>query len=55
LAWWLSALEGEPTCNPAEVASFHWHTPAELAALPELLESNHHFLAAITRGDIVLD
>jgi 8-oxo-dGTP pyrophosphatase MutT (NUDIX family) len=55
LAWWLGELLGEPACNPAEVASFHWHAPHELAALPELLESNHHFLAALARGEIVLD
>jgi 8-oxo-dGTP pyrophosphatase MutT (NUDIX family) len=54
LAWWLSEFDGEPTCNPAEVASFHWHTAEELAGLPQLLESNHHFLAAIARGEIVL-
>ena len=55
LAWWLAELEGQPTCNPAEVASFHWFTPAELGALPDLLQSNHHFLAAIERGEITLD
>jgi 8-oxo-dGTP pyrophosphatase MutT (NUDIX family) len=55
LAWWLSEFEGEPTCNPAEVASFHWLASDDLAAQPELLESNHHFLAALGRGEIVLD
>ena len=55
LAWWLGELEGDPTCNPAEVASIDWFTPAELAALPQLLDSNHHFLAAIERGEIALE
>ena len=55
LAWWLSEFEGQPTCNPAEVASLHWHTADELAALPKLLESNHHFLAAVRSGEIVLE
>ena len=56
LSWWLARLitpyELQP--NPAEVASVHWLTPAELAAVPRLLESNRHFLAALASGEIEL-
>jgi len=55
LAWWLADLpaDAEPTPNPAEVESVHWHTPDELARLPELLESNRRFLDALASGKIV--
>lgn len=54
LAWWLARLApgSLPRAAPAEVESFHWHTLAEMAALPELLESNRQFLAAVERGEI---
>ena len=56
LTWWL--VEAEPVCeycpNPAEVESIHWLTPAEMIDLPELLESNRHFLRALANGEIVL-
>ncbi len=57
LAWWLGeiASDAQLSANPAEVESFHWHTPAEIAALEGLLESNRHFLAAMAAGQIVLD
>lgn len=52
LSWWLAELPPgvEPMPTPAEVESVHWLTAAEMAALPELLESNHHFLAAWRAG-----
>jgi hypothetical protein len=37
------------------VESIHWHTPAEMADLPELLESNRRFLEALARGEFGLD
>ena len=40
--------------NPAEVAEIAWKTAVEMAALPDLLESNHHFLNAYAAGQIVL-
>ncbi|MFT7641606.1 MAG: hypothetical protein ACI9G1_003357, partial [Pirellulaceae bacterium] len=30
--------------NPDEVESVHWLTPAEMLALPDLLESNREFI-----------
>jgi 8-oxo-dGTP pyrophosphatase MutT (NUDIX family) len=57
LSWWL--VEAEPTCeylpNPVEVESVHWLTVEEMAGLPQLLESNRHFLRALAGGEIVLD
>jgi 8-oxo-dGTP pyrophosphatase MutT (NUDIX family) len=57
LAWWLARLApgSSPRAAPAEVESFHWHTPQEMAALRELLESNRQFLAALARGEITLE
>jgi 8-oxo-dGTP diphosphatase len=57
LAWWQARLApgALPRPAPAEVESFHWHTVEELAALPDLLESNRQFLAALARGEIRLD
>lgn len=56
LAWWLAELEpGEtPIANPAEVASIHWMTPAEMAQHPELLQSNRQFLDLVQHGKIQL-
>jgi 8-oxo-dGTP diphosphatase len=56
LAWWLAEFESalEPVPTPAEVESIHWYTPAEMTLLPELLESNRHFLEALTTGAIEL-
>jgi 8-oxo-dGTP diphosphatase len=56
LAWWLSDLVSceEMVPDPAEVASVAWYTPAEMAALPGLLESNREFLEAVTAGQIDL-
>jgi hypothetical protein len=41
--------------NPVEVESVHWLSSVELLALPELLESNRAFLAALERGEFSLD
>lgn len=56
LVWWLADLapQCQLTPNPAEVDSVHWYTPIELAALPDLLESNYAFLQAIKTGTIEL-
>jgi 8-oxo-dGTP diphosphatase len=52
LAWWLGELApgAVPVANPAEVESIHWLTPEEMAALPDLLESNRAFLELLARG-----
>ena len=57
LAWWRAEFAElcEPCPNPAEVESVHWYTPAEMAALPGLLESNRLFLAALEAGELRLD
>jgi NAD+ diphosphatase len=57
LAWWLSDLAPgqELIPDPAEVESVAWYTPAEMAALPGLLESNGAFLQAVTAGEIDLE
>lgn len=57
LSWWLVRLapQSMPVPAPAEVESVHWHTLEEVAALPDLLESNRHFLAALARGEFSLD
>lgn len=57
LAWWSARLSpgAVPRPTPAEVESFHWYTLEEMAALPELLESNRQFLAVVKRGDILLE
>lgn len=56
LSWWLAELYGEtqPAPNPAEVASIHWFTPAEMLNLPDLLPSNREFLELVIRGQISL-
>jgi len=57
LAWWLGELapEAVPVANPREVDSIHWFTPAEMAQLPDLLESNRQFLELLARGEITLE
>jgi 8-oxo-dGTP pyrophosphatase MutT (NUDIX family) len=56
LAWWLCEMPPSetPIPNPAEVESVCWCTPAEMARLPGLLESNRAFLEARTAGQIDL-
>ncbi|MBI5865337.1 MAG: NUDIX domain-containing protein [Planctomycetes bacterium] len=45
LFWWVAELpEGELTPNPAEVAEIRWCTTDELLNLPNLLETNRHFV-----------
>jgi mutator protein MutT len=53
LHWWLAELDGTPLVpNPAEVGEYRWLHPADISALPSLLESNRAFLAAFdTRFD----
>lgn len=58
LTWWLAEAEAPDcvwTANADEVESIHWLTPAEIQALPALLESNHQFLRALAAGEIVLE
>jgi 8-oxo-dGTP diphosphatase len=57
LVWWLGELlpDAAPVANPHEVESIHWFTPAEMAALPDLLESNREFLKLLERGEITLE
>ncbi len=57
LAWWHVEMPAEFIFrpNPDEVASVGWMTLEELAARNDLLESNQHFLAALRRGEILLD
>ncbi|MGD9648430.1 MAG: NUDIX domain-containing protein [Pirellulales bacterium] len=56
LAWWAAELadDAELVPDPAEVAEFHWLSIAEMRQLPGLLSSNHEFLDAVERGEIVL-
>lgn len=57
LAWWLAACDPNVPLapNPAEVESVHWYTPAQMRALPDLLESNRAFLDALAAGEIELE
>jgi 8-oxo-dGTP pyrophosphatase MutT (NUDIX family) len=57
LAWWLCDLPaGEAlTPNPSEVESARWCSPAEMAGLGGLLESNRAFLEALAAGRIGLE
>lgn len=56
LAWWHAELEPASRLlpNPAEVASVHWHTPQEMAALPMLLMNNDEFLTRLMQGRLPL-
>lgn len=57
LAWWQARIsnDAELVPNPCEVADVHWLTIEEMRALPELLESNHHFLDTLSSGQIRVD
>jgi 8-oxo-dGTP diphosphatase len=48
LVWWHAEIlpDAQLTPNPQEVAEVQWLRGDEMLALPELLESNRHFLAA---------
>lgn len=56
LSWWLAELcdHEVPVPNPAEVESVHWLEISEIRDLPELLDSNHAFLDAHSRGEFTL-
>ena len=56
LAWWLADVDHAAPLvpDPAEVASVHWLTIAEMESLEELLESNREFLHRIRAGAIDL-
>jgi len=56
LSWWLAQVDPAAALlpNAAEVESAHWLTPAEILALPELLDSNRDFLSLVAAGQIVL-
>ena len=57
LAWWLATIDEEqvPRPNPAEVASFHWLSPADFRRLENLLASNLEFLAAWQQGKFEIE
>jgi hypothetical protein len=48
-------MHERPVANPAEVADIHWYTPREMAALGDLLPSNHAFLRALAEAEFTLD
>jgi 8-oxo-dGTP diphosphatase len=51
LHWWLAKLErGALKPNPLEVDELRWCTPAEIELLPQVLESNVHFMREVGRG-----
>ncbi len=55
LAWWSASLldPAQPLApDPAEVEAAFWCTHAEMAALPDLLDSNAAFLNALQTGQI---
>jgi 8-oxo-dGTP pyrophosphatase MutT (NUDIX family) len=56
LAWWLADLADDAELRPCpqEVASYHWLGTDELRQSPQLLESNHDFLSAVSRGEVEL-
>ena len=55
LAWWLcDSLTVKPTPNPLEIESVHWLERGEMEQLPDLLESNQHFLSAWKQGEFNL-
>ena len=56
LVWWLAdiAQDSEPQPAPHEVEAAHWLRLEELIALPNLLESNRHFLEAWNKGEFTL-
>ena len=57
LSWWLARLEADCqlVANPLEVESAYWLSVDEILDLPELLESNRHFLAAWRSGKFAID
>lgn len=57
LSWWHVRLADDAAlqANQAEVDSIQWFSAHELAALPNLLPSNHDFLTGLLEGAIRLD
>jgi len=50
LHWWLAEIGEEPLApNELEVAEVRWCTPEAIEALPEVLESNVHFVRGVGR------
>lgn len=56
LSWWLVHLDSSTALkpNPAEVESAFWTPAEELLAMPDLLEGNQDFVAAVARGEVDL-
>ena len=56
LAWWSAAMSPDAQLipNPHEVAEVHWLTITQLRESPDLLESNHDFLDAWERRELVI-
>lgn len=56
LAWWYTQLDPNQrlVANPDEVESVHWMDAAEMRRFPELLTTNHDFLAAWERREFTL-
>lgn len=56
LGWWRADIDADAqlVANPAEVEAILWVTPQEMAAMPDVLESNYRFLALIEKGELVL-
>ncbi len=52
LSWWHCRLVGSPCfrLDPREIGELFWETADRLAEHPDLLESNHEFLARLVRG-----
>ena len=56
LDWFLTAVDPAApiTPNPLEVEAVLWHTADQMRSLPDLLPSNHDFLAALSRQEFLL-
>lgn len=57
LSWWQVSLAAGAVFRPnaAEVEAIEWLSLAEMQRLPNLLSSNHDFLAALSAGTIRLE
>ena len=56
LHWWLAEMEdGALKPNQAEVAEVRWCSPEEVESLPNVLESNIHFVRGVGRGLVRAD
>lgn len=56
LTWWQCETDTAHQIRPNhdEVSDFRWLTLDQLRSQPDLLESNHHFLDALHRGEFSL-